>query len=197
MRKASGIKVYLNGVGQPTSATSDKLTQTTRTKVPFKIGQRHGGERIKDVALQDLRVYEKTLKGPEVEQLAKSFVPARDLSARDIFGQSVEVGVSTHGVPYAGRAGQLAMFEEHGGPAVVRRIQLDAQGRHRVVAECPVGDQQRWWLAVADHRRGVLAVAEVDEHLTANVEVARNLGEPARQPLGLSTRGPDLVDGSL
>src|ERR1043165_3010251 len=70
--KASGVRVYLNGTGQPTDVFTDKLTQTIKTKVPFKIGQRHMDSRLRDVALQDLRVYGRALRGPEVEQLARS-----------------------------------------------------------------------------------------------------------------------------
>ena len=70
--KAAGVKVYLNGALQPLDVFTDKLSATIKAKVPFKVGQRHAGERLKDVSLQDFRLYEKTLKGPEVEQLAKS-----------------------------------------------------------------------------------------------------------------------------
>jgi hypothetical protein len=70
--KAAGVKLYLNGALQPTDAFTDQLKSTIKTNVPFKIGQRHTAERVKGVSLQDLRVYGKTLKGPEAEQLAKS-----------------------------------------------------------------------------------------------------------------------------
>ncbi len=70
--KAAGVKLYVNGAVQPTDPFSDVLKSTIKTKVPFKIGQRHAGERVKDLSLQDLRVYDRTLKGTEAEQLAKS-----------------------------------------------------------------------------------------------------------------------------
>ncbi|MBI1831671.1 MAG: DUF1553 domain-containing protein, partial [Planctomycetes bacterium] len=70
--KAAGVKLYVNGALQPTDVFIDRLKSTIRTKVPFKIGQRHQSERVKDVSLQDLRLYGKTLTGPQVEQLAKS-----------------------------------------------------------------------------------------------------------------------------
>jgi hypothetical protein len=78
--KAAGVKIYLNGAGQAVDVFTDKLASTIKTKVPFKIGQRHGGERLKEVSLQDIRLYEKTLKGPEVEQLAKSSKAAEFLA---------------------------------------------------------------------------------------------------------------------
>jgi hypothetical protein len=70
--KAAGIKIYINGALQPTDITHDKLTQTIRTKVPFKVGQRHSSERLQNVALQDLRVFGRTLPSTEVQQLARS-----------------------------------------------------------------------------------------------------------------------------
>jgi hypothetical protein len=69
--KAAGVKVYLNGVAQPVEVFADKLTQTIRTPVPLKVGQRQAGNRLEGVALQDLRIYDRTLSGPEVEQIAK------------------------------------------------------------------------------------------------------------------------------
>jgi hypothetical protein len=70
--KAAGVKLFVNGALQPTDVFTDKLSGTIKTTVPFKVGQRHASERVKDVSLQDLRVYSKTLSGPQVQQLAKS-----------------------------------------------------------------------------------------------------------------------------
>jgi hypothetical protein len=70
--KAAGAKVYLNGALQPVDVQADQLKETIRTKVPFKVGQRHTSERLQGVMLQDLRLYGRTLSGQEVEQLAKA-----------------------------------------------------------------------------------------------------------------------------
>jgi mono/diheme cytochrome c family protein len=70
--KAAGVQIYINGALQPIDVTNNKLTQTIKTKVPFKVGQRHNGERLQNVALQDLRVFGRTLSAVEVEQLARS-----------------------------------------------------------------------------------------------------------------------------
>ncbi len=78
--KAAGVKLYVNGTLQPLDVFTDKLSATIKTKVPFKIGQRHTSERLKDVSLQDLRLYGKKLKGPEAEQLAKSSKAAEFLA---------------------------------------------------------------------------------------------------------------------
>ena len=55
-QKASGIKVYYDGQPQPTNVEADKLTDTTRTKVPFKIGQRNTTSPISGAAIHDLRI---------------------------------------------------------------------------------------------------------------------------------------------
>lgn len=70
--KASGVKVYVNGALQRNPrVTADKLRSTTRTTVPFRIGQRHTASRIEGVALQDVRVYERALTGNDVDRLAR------------------------------------------------------------------------------------------------------------------------------
>jgi hypothetical protein len=69
---AGGVKVYLNGALQPINVFTDKLASTIKTKVPFKVGQRHNSDRLSDVGLQDLRLYDRILTAPEIEQLAKS-----------------------------------------------------------------------------------------------------------------------------
>jgi hypothetical protein len=70
--KAAGVRVYINGVQQAVDVFTDKLQNTIRTKVPFKIGQRHGSERLRDVAVQDLRMYGRALTPAEVVQLAQT-----------------------------------------------------------------------------------------------------------------------------
>ena len=56
---------------QETTTEVDALRSTVRTNVPFKIGQRHNGQRVEGVLLQDLRIYGRALLPVEVEQLAK------------------------------------------------------------------------------------------------------------------------------
>jgi hypothetical protein len=70
--KAAGVRVYVNGVLQPVDVFTDKLKSTIRTTVPLKIGQRHTSERLKDVALQEIRIYDRSLTPAEAEQLAKT-----------------------------------------------------------------------------------------------------------------------------
>jgi len=71
-RKASGLKVFYNGEEQPTNVEADKLTETVRTNVPLKIGQRHTRDPISGAAMQDLRIYRRVLAQPEVAALSKA-----------------------------------------------------------------------------------------------------------------------------
>ena len=72
--KAAGVKVYLDGVLQQTDVMMDTLKpeSTTKTTMPFKIGQRGTDARLKQLLLEDVRLYDRLLSGPEVENLAKA-----------------------------------------------------------------------------------------------------------------------------
>ncbi|MCI0740704.1 MAG: DUF1553 domain-containing protein [Gemmataceae bacterium] len=70
--KAAGVKVYFNGALQALDVFTDKLQNTIRTDVPLKIGQRHAGERLQGVALQDILLFGRTLSGLEADRLAKT-----------------------------------------------------------------------------------------------------------------------------
>jgi hypothetical protein len=68
--QATGVKVYYNGQPQETLVEADKLSDSIRTKVPFKIGQRHTGSPSSGVGISDLRVYRRALSPSEVQVLA-------------------------------------------------------------------------------------------------------------------------------
>src|SRR4029079_3345783 len=70
--KAAGVKVFYNGQPQETLVESDKLQNSIKTTVPFKIGQRSASEPLSGVQLQELRVYKRSLDPAEVESMAKS-----------------------------------------------------------------------------------------------------------------------------
>ena len=70
--KAAGFTIYYDGVAQKKTVEADKLSATTRTTVPLKIGQRNVGDRVSAVAVQDLRLYNRALSAPESTRLAKS-----------------------------------------------------------------------------------------------------------------------------
>jgi hypothetical protein len=70
--KAAGVKVYVDGAPQKTTASHDTLKGTTRTKVPLKIGQRSSTAAVKGLSVQDLRVYDRPLSPADVKALAGS-----------------------------------------------------------------------------------------------------------------------------
>jgi len=70
--KASGVRVYYNGQAQKTNTENDRLKSSTRTAVPFRIGQRTAGEPLSGAGLQDLRLYSRALSAAEIESVAKS-----------------------------------------------------------------------------------------------------------------------------
>ncbi len=71
-KKAEGLKIYIDGVMQPTQIMTDQLKSTTRTKVPFKIAQRNKSSRLDAAFIQDVRVYSRALSAPEAAQLAQA-----------------------------------------------------------------------------------------------------------------------------
>jgi cytochrome c553 len=70
-KKAGGLKIYYNGQPQPVTIAADKLSGSTKTAVPLKLGQRHTSERLSQMLLQDLRLYSRGLAPQEAEQLAR------------------------------------------------------------------------------------------------------------------------------
>jgi mono/diheme cytochrome c family protein len=69
--KASGVKIYIDGEQQASvGVQADKLKSSIRTKVPFKIGQRHTTSPLDSAGIQDVRLYERALKPNEVKSLA-------------------------------------------------------------------------------------------------------------------------------
>jgi hypothetical protein len=69
--RAAGVKVYVNGLPQPTDVQADALRSTTRAAVPFKLAQRHTTARLDGLQVQDVRLYGRTLAPAEVERLAR------------------------------------------------------------------------------------------------------------------------------
>jgi mono/diheme cytochrome c family protein len=70
--RAEGVRVYIDGVPQETVFEANALKNTIRTTVPFKIGQRHSGQAIDGLRVQDVRVYGRALSPAEVGRLAKA-----------------------------------------------------------------------------------------------------------------------------
>ena len=68
--KAAGLKLYVNGVAVKTAVKADKLTGTMRTAAPFSIGRRGSLTAPFTGRVDDLRLYERLLNGPEIASLS-------------------------------------------------------------------------------------------------------------------------------
>lgn len=69
--KAAGMKIYIDGAVQGTTVEADKLKNTIHTTVPLKIGQRDTASILGATGIQDMRIYDRTLKPEEVKSLAQ------------------------------------------------------------------------------------------------------------------------------
>ncbi len=69
--KPSGVTLYVNGRPQGATTQYDTLKGTTRTAVPFTVGQRHNSEKLVGAAIEDVRLYDRTLTAVELEQLRR------------------------------------------------------------------------------------------------------------------------------
>jgi hypothetical protein len=68
-QQATGYKVYINGNLQQVNTPANSLSATTRTKVPFRIGQRESDAPVSGVSVADVRLYERVLNPLEVMSL--------------------------------------------------------------------------------------------------------------------------------
>jgi cytochrome c553 len=73
-KQAAGLKVYVNGQLKPVNVQADALTETIRTSVPLKIGQRHTQAPLSGVAIEDVRIYGRALEASEASSLANAAV---------------------------------------------------------------------------------------------------------------------------
>jgi hypothetical protein len=67
-----GVKLYVDGALQDVDVAAKSLKNSIRTSVPFKLAQRNTGSRVDDLALQDLRIYNRALQPAEIGQLASA-----------------------------------------------------------------------------------------------------------------------------
>jgi Protein of unknown function (DUF1549)/Protein of unknown function (DUF1553)/Planctomycete cytochrome C/Concanavalin A-like lectin/glucanases superfamily len=69
--RASGVKIYVNGINITTRVLSDNLAGATiRTPAPMQLGWRDPEEHpAKDARYQDIRLYARTLSAREIERL--------------------------------------------------------------------------------------------------------------------------------
>jgi hypothetical protein len=67
--KASGLKLYLNGIRRDTEVVQDGLSGSIKTDAELEIGDRQFGQPFKG-QIDDLRLYSCVLRSDEIEQLA-------------------------------------------------------------------------------------------------------------------------------
>jgi hypothetical protein len=69
--KAKGVKIFVDGAAVPLKIDNNTLTNSIRTKVALRVGERTGGQVFERGRVQDVRVYSRKLKPAEVTALAK------------------------------------------------------------------------------------------------------------------------------
>jgi hypothetical protein len=117
---AAGVKVYHDGEAQPAEVENDRLAgaASTRTGVPFKVGQRHAGDVLSGAALQDLRLYRRALSAGEIAAVAKSSrlaaLLARPAAERTEAERDEIYGwwLGAHDSSYRSRAAELTGLEK-------------------------------------------------------------------------------------
>ena len=77
--RASGLKLYINGVLEPVDVVSDRLTGSSRTDAPLEIGNKALGKPYKG-QLDDLRIYSRPIPESEIVTLA-AHLPVRSALA--------------------------------------------------------------------------------------------------------------------
>lgn len=70
--KAEGIKIWIDGKESAAKITSNALTETIKTSVPFTIGQRSTGSPSQGALIQDVRLYKKVLAEDELKELSST-----------------------------------------------------------------------------------------------------------------------------
>src|SRR5579862_1482377 len=69
--KAAGVKIFVDGKeATKVKVENDKLKGTTKTEVPFVVGRRKSSSPLTNVAIQDIRLYNRRLAPPEIHTLA-------------------------------------------------------------------------------------------------------------------------------
>lgn len=81
-KQASGLRVYVNGEAAPTNTERDTLSETTRVRVPLRIGRRNQGGLLTGASVQDVRIYQRELAPRESAALAAAHASAATLAKR-------------------------------------------------------------------------------------------------------------------
>ncbi len=91
-KKADGLNIYVDGVLAEKTVEANGLKGDTHTEVPFKIGQRNDSSPASGVAIDELRIYKRSLSRDEVGQLG-AFARVASLLAKP-FGELTEAETS-------------------------------------------------------------------------------------------------------
>ncbi len=134
-RKASGIKVYVDGQLEQVNVEADRLTESIRTTVPFKLGQRHSGQGLNAAGIQDLRIYRRALSESEAGALAKGtrfaaiMSKPADQRKESELEELMDWWLATYDEPYRRIQHRLALLEQEQaairGRATVAHIMQD------------------------------------------------------------------------
>jgi hypothetical protein len=93
--KASGIKLYIDGVPSELKLEIDKLTTASQASTPTRIGQRSHSEFLLNAAVQDVRLYERQLGAEEANAIVK-VPPLQQMFAANPAGQKEKNALFEH-----------------------------------------------------------------------------------------------------
>jgi len=68
--KAAGVAIFIDGNPAKIEVDTDVLKGSLATTVPFHLGRRKQGQVLKELLIQDVRLYHRRLSVPEIERLA-------------------------------------------------------------------------------------------------------------------------------
>jgi hypothetical protein len=115
--EANGAHIYVNGASQEVDVDPRKITGTLRTTTPLKLTQRSTGSHFLGGALQDVRIYSRSLPAGEVKLLGKypgmkgiadtSIADWKDDTRKDVF----EYFLTTKHEPYLKAEATVASLE--------------------------------------------------------------------------------------
>jgi hypothetical protein len=77
--KSAGVKIYVDGVHKPHNVEQDDLTATMQNTLPFRIGARHNASHVRNMHVDDIRLYSRALNAREVSRIQSGGDVLREL----------------------------------------------------------------------------------------------------------------------
>ena len=68
--KKAGLQIYVDGIRRDVDSHAEMLKGSTHSTVPFKVGQRNAGQGAMNIAIQDVRLYNRALSDEEIRHLS-------------------------------------------------------------------------------------------------------------------------------